>query len=50
MVPKEIGFNKSETASGYGACTAWRFPGSPAMTRDGGIFVITETQFALQSG
>ena len=30
MVPKESGFNQSETASS-------RFPGSPPMTRDGEV-------------
>ena len=32
MVPKESGFNQSETASGQCACTSWCFPGSPVMT------------------
>ena len=35
MVPKECGFNQSETACGLCARIAWRFPYSPAMPRDG---------------
>ena len=37
MVPKEHGFNQSETASAWCARLAWRFPGSSAMTRDGEV-------------
>ena len=35
MIPKECGFNQSETASCLCARVPWRFPGSPAMARDG---------------
>ena len=34
MVPKESGFNQSETASGKHARVVWRFPCSSATTRD----------------
>ncbi len=37
MVPKESGFNQSETASGWYACLAWRFPCSSATARDGEV-------------
>ena len=37
MVPKESGFNLSETASGLCACIVRRFLRSPAMARDGEI-------------
>ncbi len=37
MVPKENGFNQSETTSGWCARLAWRFPCSPAMARDGEV-------------
>ena len=53
MVPKENGFNQSEKTSCCCARTSWRLPGSP--TREwivklykGNIFVITDTQFAIQ--
>ena len=35
MVPKECGFNQSETACGLWAGIAWRFPCSPTTARDG---------------
>ena len=34
MVPKESGFNQSETACGWCARIAWRFPCLPAPARD----------------
>ena len=37
MVPKESGFNQSETASCLCACRVWRFLCSPAMARNGEI-------------
>ena len=37
MVPKESGFNQSETASGKCAHVASRFPCSSAMARDGEV-------------
>ena len=37
MVPKENGFNQSETASGICARTAWRFPCSLAKAMDGEV-------------
>ena len=37
MVPKESGFNQSETASGKCARVLWRSPCSSAMTRDGDV-------------
>ena len=42
MVHKECGFNQSETASCPCARAAWRFPGSPAMARDGELI---QTQY-----
>ncbi len=42
MVPKECGFNQSETASCLCARVPWRFPGSPAMARDGELI---QTQY-----
>ena len=36
MVPKDCGFNQSETACGICARIAWRFPCLPATERDGG--------------
>ena len=54
MVPKESGLNLSETACGLCVCKVKSFLCSPAMARDGeiihkgSIFVITETQFAIQ--
>ena len=37
MVPKESGFNQSETASGIRVRKVRRFRGSPATTRDGEV-------------
>ena len=37
MVPKESGFNQSETASGKCARTVLRIPCSPARARDGEV-------------
>ena len=37
MVPKESGFNQSETASGKHARVVWRLPCSSATTRDGEV-------------
>ena len=37
MVPKESGFNQSETASGKCARVVWRFPCSSATARDGDV-------------
>ena len=42
MVPKGCGFNQSETASCLCARVSWRFPCSPAMTRDGELI---QTQY-----
>ena len=54
MVPKQSGFNQSDTTSVYCARTSCCFPGSSAMGRDGEVkqrqhFFITETQFAIQN-
>ena len=35
MIPKDFGFNQSESTCGLFASLAWRFRGSPATTRDG---------------
>ena len=43
MVPKESGFNRSVAAYGMCARKAWRFPGSPATTRDSGNMAILLT-------
>ena len=53
MVPKESGFNQSETASGKCARIVWRFPYSlprqgVVKLNKGSIFVITQAQFATQ--
>ena len=40
MVPKECGFNQSETAYGLCAGIAWRFPCSSATARDGELIKI----------
>ena len=37
MVPKESGFNQSETACGSCARIVWRFPCSHTMARDGEV-------------
>ena len=42
MVPKECGFNQSETASFLCARILWRLPRSPAMARDGELI---QTQY-----
>ena len=42
MFLEECGFNESETASCLCARMAWRFPGSPAMARDGELI---QTQY-----
>ena len=54
MVPKESGFNQSETASGKDARVVWLFHARlprQGMVKlyKGSIFVITEAQFAIQS-
>ena len=47
MVPKESGFNQSETASGVCARIVGRFPCSPAMARDGEVI---QRQFFCNQG
>ncbi len=54
MVPKQSGFNQSETASAnahahgdvFQACLPWQ---EMARLNKGSIFIITDTQFAIQS-
>ena len=41
MVPKENGFNQSETPSCSCARTLWRFPGSPAIAGDSAVLQIS---------
>ena len=43
MVPKESGFNLSETACSI----VWRFICSPAMARDGEIISVRKLQVAI---
>ena len=47
MVPKDCGFNQSETACGLCACIASRFPCLPATARDGELF---QTQHFFHHG
>ena len=54
MIPKEIAFNQSETACGLCARIVRRLPSrlpGHGMVKlyKGSIFVIAETQFAIQS-
>ena len=54
MVPKESGFNQSETDSGKCARTVWRFQArlprkGMAKLYKGRILVIMEAQFAIES-
>ena len=47
MVPKESGFNLSETACGLCVRIVWRFICSPAMARDGEIISVRKLQVAI---
>ena len=43
MIPKEFGFNQSESTSSLFARLAWRFPGSPATARDGKLIQMSHS-------
>ena len=50
MVPKESGFNQSDTTSVHSDVFQARLPWEEMVKLNkGSIFIITETQFAIQS-